>query len=428
MIAGNLLQQAYNLADTWMVGHFIRADGLAAVGSAFSLMTFLTSVLLGLCMGCGVIFSQAHGSEDQKRFRAAIQSSFVLVIAVSILLTILAGVFLPFLIFMMKIPDSLIPMIHDYLVWILPGIPFIGIYNFFASCLRSSEDSLSPLIVLVISALVNIGLDYLLIVIIPLSAAGAAIASLTAQILAAVLCTITALKKHAEIRDSLFMGKWSFFMMRPIFGCSSITCLQQSVMNLGILMVQGLVNSFGTGIMAAFAAGVKIDSLAYMPLQEFGNAFSIFTAQNYGAGKKERIKKGLQISVLMSAVYAGLISALFWLYSENLVQIFIDPELYSITADAVHYLHIEGSFYFAIGILFLFYGYFRALGHPWISVILTAISLGTRVGLSYCLSGMIGVDGIWYSIVIGWLLADLAGVLFLRKLPGCQEENSFQLD
>lgn len=424
MIAGNLLQQAYNLADTWMVGRFIGTDGLAAVGSAFSLMTFLTSVLLGLCMGSGVIFSQAHGSEDQERFRAAIQSSFVLVMTVSILLTILAYALLPFLILMMKIPNSLIPMIHDYLIWILPGIPFIGIYNFFASSLRSSEDSLSPLIVLVISALVNIGLDYMLIVIIPLSAAGAAIASLISQILAAVLCAMTALAKHAEIRSSLFTGKWFFFMMRPIFSCSSITCLQQSVMNLGILMVQGLVNSFGTGIMAAFAAGVKIDSLAYMPLQEFGNAFSIFTAQNYGAGKKDRIQKGLKISVVLAAVYAGMVSALFWLYSENLVQVFIDPELYSITADAVHYLHIEGSFYFAIGILFLFYGYFRALGHPWISVILTVISLGTRVGLSYFLSGMIGVDGIWYSIVIGWILADFTGFLFLRKLPDHPDQLS----
>ena len=201
---------------------------------------------------------------------------------------------------------------------------------------------------------------------------------------------------------------------REITSFSALTCLQQSIMNFGILTVQGLVNSFGTTIMAAFAAAVKIDAFAYLPVQDFGNAFSIFIAHNYGARHPERIKKGIRTAVITSLSFGLLLSILVCLFAAPLMSLFIDASETAVIAEGVRYLHIEGAFYFAIGGLFLLYGLYRALAKPGMSVVLTIISLGTRVALAYALSAIpsIGVVGIWWSVPIGWFLADALGVIY----------------
>ena len=205
--------------------------------------------------------------------------------------------------------------------------------------------------------------------------------------------------------------------MVEILQLSTLTSVQQSVMNFGILMVQGRVNSFGAAVMAAFAAAVKIDSFAYMPVQDFGNAFSTFVAQNFGAGKEARIRDGIKSAVIASMAFCLVISLAVFLLAEPLLTLFIDPGEREILAIGVSYLRIEGSFYCLIGLLFLFYGYYRAVKRPGMSVVLTAISLGTRVALAYGLSAIpaIGVTGIWMSVPIGWFLADVVGFLCDRR-------------
>ena len=187
-------------------------------------------------------------------------------------------------------------------------------------------------------------------------------------------------------------------------------------MNLGILLVQGLVNSFGTTVMAAFAAAVKIDAFAYMPVQDFGNAFSTFIAQNYGAKNEKRIRAGLRGAVLAALLFCLVISAAVWIFARPLMLLFVDSGETAILAEGVRYLRIEGAFYCGIGCLFLLYGLYRALGKPGMSVVLTVFSLGTRVGLSYLLSAIpgVGVTGIWWSVPIGWALADLVGIVYYK--------------
>ena len=197
-------------------------------------------------------------------------------------------------------------------------------------------------------------------------------------------------------------------------------------MNFGILMVQGLVNSFGPVIMAAFAAAVKIDSFAYMPVQDFGNAFSTFIAQNYGAGEKERIRKGIRSAAACSMVFCLAVSAAVCLLARPLMGLFVSPAETQIIAAGMRSLRIEASFYCGIGLLFLLYGFYRAIQKPGVSVVLTVISLGTRVALAYALSAIpsIGVTGIWVSVPIGWLLADLAGILFYPFLSRRARKNA----
>ena len=244
--------------------------------------------------------------------------------------------------------------------------------------------------------------------------AGAAEATVIAQYVSGVGIALYALFRAPQLRTLRGTLRLRWSRVREIAGFSILTCVQQSVMNLGILMVQGLVNSFGAVVMAAFAAAVKIDAFAYMPVQDFGNAFSTFIAQNYGAKKDDRIQTGLKGAVTTAFIFCITVSAVVWIFARQFMLLFVNAEETAIITEGIRYLRIEGSFYCGIGFLFLLYGLFRALERPGISVVLTVISLGTRVALAYILSAIptIGVIGIWWSVPIGWILADVIGFIF----------------
>ena len=257
-------------------------------------------------------------------------------------------------------------------------------------------------------------LDLLFVAVFNRGVAGAAEATVISQYVSGIGIAIYTKIKFPELLKKDQTVRLHLNRVWEITSYSALTCLQQSIMNLGILAVQGLVNSHGATIMAAFAAAVKIDAFAYLPVQDFGNAFSTFVAQNFGAKNMERIRKGIRVAFLTSISFSFLISLCVFAFAEPLMNLFIDAGETAIIAEGVRYLRIEGSFYFLIGILFLLYGLYRALGKPGMSVVLTIISLGTRVILAYTLSAIpaFGVVGIWWSVPIGWFLADAFGLGF----------------
>mgnify|MGYP002602773325 CR=1 FL=1 len=414
LMFGNLLQQMYNIADTWVVGRFLGADALAAVGSSYTLMTFLTSILLGLCMGSGAAISMQYGSGEYDKMRQSVFQSFVLIAGMALVLNLLVYLGLDGILWVLRVPEELKLLMKDYLVIIFLGITATFLYNYFANLLRAIGNSVVPLVFLAVSALLNVALDLLCVIVFGWGVKGAAGATVFSQFVSGIGIGIYTLKKFPKLCPKREDCRWDKQNLASILNLSVMTSVQQSIMNFGILMVQGLVNSFGTVIMAAFAAAVKIDSFAYMPVQDFGNAFSTFIAQNYGAGKAERIRKGMRSAALCAAGFCLLISLLVCLLARPLMGLFIDASRTDIIAAGVGYLRIEASFYIGIGLLFLFYGFYRAVGRPGISVVLTVISLGTRVALAYLLSALpaMGVTGIWVSVPIGWLLADLAGALY----------------
>lgn len=417
MMLGNLLQQFYNIADTWIVGRFLGTRALAAVGSSYTLMVFLTSILLGLCMGSGAAFSICYGRRDTERLKNSIFLSFSLILAVTLALNVLVYAGFSVIMWILRVPDEVAPLMSQYLLVIFTGIPATFLYNFFSNLLRAVGNSVVPLAFLGVSAVLNIALDLLFVVVFHWGVRGAAAATVIAQYVSGIGILLYALVRFPELRIEKRHCRWVPSVVKEITNLSLLTCIQQSVMNFGILMVQGLVNSFGTVIMAAFAAAVKIDSFAYMPVQDFGNAFSTFTAQNYGAKKDARIRQGIRSAAASVTVFCFVISSLVCLFAKPLMQIFIDPSETEIIAAGVVYLRIEAAFYLGIGILFLLYGFYRAVNRPGMSVVLTVISLGTRVLLAYTLSTIpaIGVTGIWVSVPIGWALADLTGILYYRK-------------
>lgn len=414
MVLGNLLQQCYNIVDTLIVSKFLGPNALAAVGSSFTLMTFLTSILLGLCMGSGTLFSIRFGEKDERGLRECVCASFVLISLLAVILNLLTFLALDTIQVFLKVPEEVWGDMRAYLAVIFSGIFATFLYNYFASLLRAVGNSVVPLAFLALSALLNIALDLWFVIGLERGTAGAAEATIIAQYASGIGITVYSLLRVPYLKMKKEECRIQWGRMGEIANFSLLTCVQQSVMNLGILLVQGVVNSFGPIVMAAFAAAVKIDSFAYMPVQDFGNAFSTFIAQNYGAKQEARIRAGVRGAVAAALVFCVITSAIVWLFARPLMLLFVDAEETAIIAEGVRYLRIEGAFYCGIGCLFLLYGLYRALGKPAMSVVLTVVSLGTRVVLANVLSALptVGVVGIWWAVPIGWFLADLTGMSY----------------
>ena len=341
MILGDLLQQCYNIADTLIVGQFLGRDALAAVGSSFTLMTFLTSIILGLCMGSGALFSMRFGQRDEKALCENLCASFFFIALVTALLNILSFACLDGLRTFLRVPAEVWGDMREYLFVIFIGVPAVFLYNYFASFLRAIGNSVIPLVFLAVSAVLNIALDLWFVIGLNRGVAGAAEATVIAQYVSGIGIAAYAFMRFAQVRSVWKVSCLRRRRIREIVSFSTLTCVQQSIMNLGILMVQGLVNSFGPVVMAAFAAAVKIDAFAYMPVQDFGNAFSTFIAQNYGAKESARIRAGLKSAVCISMAFCVVISALVFAFARPLMAIFVDAGETEVILEGVRYLRLS---------------------------------------------------------------------------------------
>lgn len=432
MIAGNLLQQFYNIADTLIVGKFLGASAMAAVGTAYTLMSFLTSILIGLCMGSGSVFSFYFGKKDIFKMQDRIRAAFFMIGGITVLVNILSFLLVNQILWLLRIPEELMGMMRLYVLIIFVGIFFVFLYNFFSYFLRALGNSVIPLYFLGATSILNVVLDLLFVIGFHWGIGGAAAATVISQAISGAGIGIYAWVKEPWLREALSPGAWRRKLktagiegqegritakesLKEVARFSFAASIQQSVMNFGILVVQGLVNSFGVAVMAAFTAAVKIDSFAYMPAQEFGNAFSLYVSQNFGAGKSDRVKQGTKRALGVSMVFCIFISVFVFGLAEKLMLLFVSPSETEIIRIGAGYLRVEGAFYCGIGILFLLYAFYRGINRPEMSLILTIISLGTRVLLAYVLAPIpaVGVLGIWWAIPIGWFLADVTGILYM---------------
>ena len=410
MLVGNIFQQLYNVVDTIIVGRFVGREALAAVGSSFAIMVLINSIILGLAMGASVLFSQLYGAKDYKGLKKSIIMATVFILTVTLVLSVITFLSTDTIIRLYKMPSETVKYATDYLRCIFAGMIFVSLYNIAANVLRSLGDSKTPLYFLLIACFINIVLDLWLVVGMGMEVFGAAIATVIAQAVSGIACAWFTMHKikflKFERNDAVFDGT----LFRTMGKYAFLTSIQQSVMNFGIVMIQGLVNTFGSALMAAFSAGVKIDAFAYMPVQDFGNAFSTYTAQNVGAGNTQRVRQGLKIAAIITGVFSVLVTVVVILLAKPLIGLFVKAEDVEVIAIGVKYLYIEGAFYILIGFLFMFYGFYRGLGLASMSIVLTVVSLGTRVLLAYLLAPSLGYTMIFWAIPIGWLLADLVGI------------------
>lgn len=417
LMFGNVLQQLYNLVDTWVVGRYVGDNALAAVGSSYTLMTFLTSIIIGLCLGSSSFISMAYGRKRDDVIRNGIFISSIMIGVLTLLIMVLFYMLLNPIISVLQVPSEIFGDMRIYLFYVFMGFAAVYIYNYVSNVLRGLGNSVVPLVFLAVSVVLNIFLDVLFVAGFSMGIKGAAVATVIAQYVSGAGILIYFIAAYPVYRIGRADMHFEKANIKDILSLSGFTCLQQSVMNFGILCVQGIVNSFGTTVMAAFAVAVKIDTIAYMPVQDFGNAFSVFVAQNFGAGKADRIRSGIRQAGISVIIFCVCISVIVCGFARPFMSIFVDSSSVQVINVGVQYLRIEGAFYIGIGILFMLYGYYRAVNRPMMSVVLTVISLGTRVLLAYVLSAIpaIGVVGIWVAIPIGWFLADAVGIIFWKK-------------
>ncbi|MCM0650867.1 MATE family efflux transporter [Clostridium swellfunianum] len=417
-LIGNLFQQLYNIVDSVVVGKFIGTESLAAVGSSFMLMNFFSFIIIGLCMGASAVYSFFFGEKNYSKLRKSIFISFSLIGFFTVILSIAIILNIDNMLLLIKTPQSIFKGSSDYLRIIFGGLIFVFLFNACSALLRSIGDSRTPLYFLVLAAIINIVLDLVFVINFNMGIEGVALATIIAQAVSSVLCLVYAflkiplirLKREDMVFDkniSLMIGKYSI-----------LTSIQQSIMTFGMVCVQGIVNTFGPDTIAAFTAAGKIDSIAYLPVQDFGNAFSTYIAQNKGAKNTSRIHEGIKSAARTIVLFCLVFSTLIFINSKNLMKIFVNADEINVITLGVEYLSIISVFYILIGFLFMFYGFFRGIGALNTSLILTIMSLGTRVIMAYVLSRIpqLAQRGIWWSVPLGWFLADSIGLTIYLKM------------
>ncbi len=416
LFIGDLFQQFYSIIDAIIIGKFVGTAAFAAVGSSSAVTVFITSILLGLAMGASAIFSQLYGGKQYDELKKTISTALIFLFCVSVLITVVTLVFLPQIISLYQMPKETAVYASDYLKYVFGGFVFVGMYNAFAFLLRAFGDSKTPLYFLVASCISNLLLDLLFVAVFHMGTAGAAIATLLTQGFAAVGCGIYTVKRMEFLQFKRKEFVFSTYAFQNIAVYSVLTALQQSISSFGMMLIQGLVNTFGTTVMAAFAACSKIDSVANSPLQDLGNAFSTYTAQNKGAGETKRIREGFRVTSRIIIVLSAVISIVAFVFAPNLITLFVNKDAAEVIGVGVGYLRIVSVFYVLLGFIVMFYGFFRGLGEIKISILMTIVSQGLRLLLAYSFAPIKGFSGVCWAIVIGWLLSDLLGFIMYKKV------------
>ena len=411
ILLGNIFQQIYSLSDTLVVGRYLGKEALAAVGASSAIVVLITSILLGLSMGSSVLFAKYYAMKDLDALAKSISTSFILIVGIALGLTLITSIFINPILQLFQIPDSAFDYAKDYLLIVLSGLFFLAIYQVTTAVLRAFGDSKTPLYYLIVSTSINVVFDFVFVIYTPLGVKGPALSTFLAHFVTSLPILIHLYKRIKHLPIKFKVDK---LMLKEVGSLSILTSVQQSIMNFGILMVQGLVNSFGVVAIAAFTIGVRIDAFAYMPAQDFANGFSIYVSQNLGVKRYDRIQKGFRSAILTSTLFCVIITLFILVFSKPLIGLFTTDT--AVIELGKTYLSIEGLFYILIGYLFIFYALFRGLAQVKTSIVLTIISLLTRVVLAYSFVYIgLGVESIFFSIPIGWFLADIVGFYLYRK-------------
>lgn len=403
MLLGNVLQQTYNIVDTYVIGQYIGKEALAAAGASFPVIFLLVSLVIGITTGTTIIISQYFGAGNLEKVRRAIDTAMIFLFFASLILTVL-GLLLSHSIFMLlKLPDHLLPLATLYFNIYAGGMVLMFGYNATSAILRGLGDSKTPLYFLLISTVINIGLDLLFVIVFKWGVAGVAFATVIAQGVSFFLSVWYLNRYHKLIRFT-FRG---LIFDREIFSNSLRigipTGFQQTFVALGMMALMRIVNQFGTSTIAAYTIAGRIDSFAAMPALNFSMALSTFVGQNVGANKLHRVRKGLTSTLMMSTTLAAITTLIAYFWGDVIVGFFTTEQE---VIDIGHsYLTIVGLFYVAFSAMFVINGVLRGAGDTLIPMFITLISLwALRIPASWMLSREYGTDGIWWGIPIAWVV------------------------
>ena len=415
MLLGNVLQQMYNVVDSIIIGKVLGKEALAAVGANFPLIFALISFVVGIAIGATVIIAQYYGAKQMDMVKRTIDTLYIFMFFASIALTIIGISFSESIFRLIDLPEEVIPMAVSYFNIYAIGFVFFFGFQGTSAILRGLGDSKTPLYFLVVSTIINIGLDVLFVVIFRWGIEGVAAATVIAQA-GAFLSIVWYLNKYHKFLDfSPLKMKFDRGIFKKSLQIGLPSGFQQTAVAIGFLALYRIVNTFGTPTVAAYSVATRIDSFATMPAMAFSAAISTFVGQNIGANKNERIGKGLKATLLMISVLALTISACTVIFAEPLMRLFTNKEDYEVVAIGVSYLQIVSPFYMVFSMMFIFNGALRGAGDTLFPMFITIMALWIiRLPLSYLLSLHFGAIGIWWGIPIAWAFGVLASSLYYK--------------
>ena len=423
MVVGNLFQQLYNMVDTAVVGKFVGEDAVAAVGSSFPIVFLSVAVAAGLSMGCNVVVSQLFGAGRIHEMKTTISTAILSLSVLGLIIMGLGTLFAGSLLELLGTDPDIMTDSRTYLQIYFGGAVFLFLYNTLNGIYNAQGDSRTPLIFLMISSLANIVLDLLFVIQFHMGVAGVAWATLISQGLcaAASLLVLFYRLKHMASEPAHQGEKVARFHMVAVKRIAQIglpSMFQQALVSLSMMMMQGLVNSYGKVLVAGYTAATKIDTLAMLPNMNFSNAMSSYTAQNIGAGKFDRVKQGLRACLFMVVVFSLLITVVIFLFGDNLLSLFLDPgDTSGALGYGLTYMHTVSVFYILMGLLFVANGMLRGAGDMGAFTVSSVANLFSRVGIAYALAYLtpLGANAIWWSIPAGWAVGSIFSLLRVRS-------------
>ena len=406
LILGNLFQQLYNTVDSIIVGNYIGSEALAAVGSSGSIINLLIGFCVGASAGAGVVIAQFFGAQDKEGVRKAVHTTLAIAIAAGVVMTVVGILLVPFLLRAMGTPEEVFGQAVTYLQVYFGGIFFSVIYNMSAGILNAVGNSSRSLIYLMIAAVSNIFLDLLLVVVLKMGIVGAALATDISQLLSCIFILLFLTRSQEIYRVRLREIRFYERMPSKIIKIGLPTGIQHVVISFSNVLVQSSVNSFGAAAMAGFAAYIKIDGFNILPVMSFSTAATTFTGQNIGAGKYDRVKRGMYVSLAMGIIYTIATGILLLIFAPQVIGVFTDNQ--EVVTYGVYIMKFFCPFYWSLAILHVLSGTIRGTGHTlepmlvilfslcvfrviWITAALSIAHQFSYVMVVYPLSWMVGM-------------------------------------
>ena len=417
LLGSMLFQQLYNIADSLVAGKFLGADALAAVGNSYEITLIFIAFAFGSNMGSSVIVSQYFGAGRRKEMKTAITTTFIAAFVLSIVLMALGIGFTDILLEAINTPPTLLEMSALYLDIYIYGLLFLFFYNIATGIFTAMGDSRTPFIFLAISSTANIGADILFVTAFGMGVDGVAWATFICQGVSSILAVgalIIRLRKIGEGKEKAPLFSWTILMQITKVAVPSI--LQQSFVSVGNILIQSVINSFGTAVMAGYAASIKLNNMVITSITTIGNGISGFAAQNFGAGKLERVIKGRREGLLLSSVFSIIAFLLFVFLGRYILLLFMNSDAEAALNEGMRFLRIVAPFYVMIGVKIITDDVIRGSGDMIPFMISTFSDLILRVALAFILSALLnGAIGIWLSWPIGWAVGTLISCLFYRS-------------
>lgn len=412
-----LFQQLYNIADSLVAGKFIGEIALAAVGNSYEVTLIFIAFAFGCNIGCSVIVSQYFGAKRYQQMKTAVSTAMISTGVICTMLMITGLTACGALLQLIRTPVEILADSRLYLDIYIWGLPFLFFYNIATGIFSAMGDSRTPFLFLAGSSTANIGVDILFVKAFHMGVSGVAWATFLCQGISAVLAVMTVFKRLRKVKSEEKAALFSWHILKKILSISIPSTLQQSFISVGNIVIQSVINSFGAGVIAGYAAAVKLNNLVVTSFTTLGNGISNYTAQNMGAGKRERIRQGFGAGIKMVWLLCVPLALLYFMAGQNLLYFFMDTPSETAVNTGILFLRILSPFYFVVSAKLVADGVLRGAGMMKKFMAATSVDLFLRVVLAIVLSGKMGSAGIWCAWPVGWCISTVLSVCFYRGGP-----------